>query len=133
MRSFRSEPKINEDITMNIIEDGVFTKTSYFGRGVYRFDSISYDHKMLLQSISKRQRAKYIRYGIVPQQLLVVLWENGYLPGVSRPTEGMRIARLLDMIEEGKYQNKQHGDRGIWLYEQIVQDELMPTKRRLKR
>ena len=118
---------------MNIIEDGVFTKTSYFGRGVYRFDSISYDHKILLQSISKRQRAKYIRYGIVPQQLLVVLWENGYLPGVSRPTEGMRIAKLLDMLKEGKYLNKRHGDRGIWLYEQIVQDELMPTKRRLKR
>ena len=114
---------------MSILTDGVFSSTSYFGRGDFQFDQISYKHKILLKSISKRQRARFNKYGTVPRQLLKVLWELGYVPGEDAPQEGMRIPALLEFLGRGPYQNKNHQLRGEWLYEKIIKEELMSKPR----
>lgn len=110
---------------MSILTDGVFSSISYFGRGDFQFDRISYKHKMLLKSISKRQRARFKKFGTVPKQLLTIFWELGYVPGEEAPNEGMRIHALLELIDRGPYQNKIHKLRCTWLYEKIVKEELM--------
>jgi hypothetical protein len=110
---------------MSILTDGVFSSISYFGRGDFQFDQISYEHKMLLKSISKRQRARFKKFGTVPKQLLILFWELGYVPGDEAPQEGMRIQALLELLDRGPYQNRTHQLRCSWFYETIVKEELM--------
>ena len=76
---------------MPILQDGVYSSISYHGRGIFRFDRIPYNHKILLKSITQRQRKKFKNHELVPIPLLQVLWDMGYLPGHERPQEGMRI------------------------------------------
>lgn len=114
---------------MPILTDGVFSSISYFGRGDFQFDQISYKHKMLLKSISKKQRARFKKIGTVPKQLLTMLWELGYVPGYEAPKEGMRIQALLELLDQGPYQNRTHQLRCEWLYEKIVKEELMSHRR----
>ena len=118
---------------MSILTDGVFSSISYFGRGDFQFDQISYEHKMLLKSISKRQRARFKKFGTVPNQLLTIFWELGYVPGEEAPNEGMRIPALLKLLDQGPYQNKNHKLRCAWLYEKIVKEELMSHPKWLKK
>ena len=44
---------------MSLLEDGVFSSTSYHGRGMFRFDRIGYKNKKLLKEINQRQRNKF--------------------------------------------------------------------------
>ena len=110
---------------MSILTDGVFSSISYFGRGDFQFDRISYKHKMLLKSISKKQRVRFKKLGTVPKQLLTVLWELGYVPGEEAPQEGMRIQALLEFLDRGPYHNRKHQLQCSWFYERIVKEELM--------
>jgi len=111
---------------MSLLNSGVYSSISNNGYGDFQFGEISMSHEFLLKSISKRQRAKFQRYGIIPRQLLVVLWENQYLPGKHTPQCGMKIKKLLNFLSEGSYRNLNHLQRGQWLYERIVKEELMP-------
>ena len=108
---------------MSILKDGVFSSISYHGQGIFRFDRISYEHKKLLKSIKSRQRKKFENIGLVPRQLLQVLWDLGFLPSEKRPEEGMRISGLLKYLREGKYRDEKNRARGILLHDKIDQDE----------
>jgi hypothetical protein len=63
---------------MSILRDGVFSSTSYHGRGMFGFDRSSYKNKLVLKSIKKRQRRKFKDHGLIPKQVLQVLWDLGY-------------------------------------------------------
>jgi len=108
---------------MSILKDGVFSSISYHGQGIFRFDRISYEHKKLLKSIKSRQRKKFENIGLVPRQLLQVLWDLGFLPSEKRPEEGMRISGLLKYLREGKYRDEKNRARGILLHDKIDQEE----------
>ena len=108
---------------MSILKDGVFSSISYHGRGMFRFNCISTEHKKLIKSIKPRQRKKFENNGLVPHQLLRVLWDLDFLPGKKRPTEGMRIPRLLKFLKEGKYRDDKNRTRGVLLHDKIDQEE----------
>jgi len=108
---------------MSILKDGVFSSISYQGRGMFSFDRICDEHKKLLKSIKSRQRKKFENNGLVPRQLLQVLWDLDLLPIEKRPEEGMRIPGLLKVLREGKYRDEKNRARGILLHDKIDQDE----------
>ena len=112
---------------MSILEDGVFSSTSYHGRGMFRFNRISYEHKMLLKSITKKQRRKYRNHKLIPWQLLSVLWGLGYIPGEKRPIEGMRVRVFLEFLRNGQYRDEKNRALGVWLHDKVEQEEF-PTK-----
>ena len=108
---------------MSVLEDGVYSSISYYGRSMFSFDRICYEHKKLLKSIKPRQRKKFENIGLVPRQLLQVLWDLGFLPSEKRPEEGMRIPGLLKVLREGKYRDEKQRARGILLHDKIDQEE----------
>ena len=112
---------------MSILEDGVMSSTSYHGRGMFRFDRISYKHKRLLKDITKKQRRKFENYRLIPWQLLYVLWDMGYLPGEKGPAEGMRVRGFLEFLRNGQYRDKKNRALGVWLHDKVEQEEF-PAK-----
>jgi len=111
---------------MSVLEDGVFSSISYHGRSIFRFDRICYEHKKLLKSIKPRQRKKFENNGLVPRQLLQVLWDLDFLPTEKRPQEGMRIPGLLKLLREGRYRDEKHRAKGVLLHDKIDQEECRP-------
>jgi hypothetical protein len=108
---------------MSILKDGVLSSISYNGRGMFRFDRICDEHKKLLKSIKPRQRKKFKNNGLVPRQLLQVLWELDFLPGERKPHEGMKISALLTFLREGKYRDEKNRARGVLFHDKIDQEE----------
>lgn len=111
---------------MSLLEDGVFSSISYDGHGVFRFDRICYEHKKLLKSIKPRQRKKFENNGLIPCQLLQVLWDRDFLPTEKRPQEGMRIPGLLKLLREGQYRDEKQRAKGVLLHDKIDQEESRP-------
>ena len=84
---------------MGILTDAVLSGIKPCGCGYFYFADLP-DHEVkLLQSISQRQRQKYNRYGTVPEQVLVIAYENGMLPGNAAPKGGMKVKRLLTLLK----------------------------------
>ncbi len=110
---------------MSLLYDGIFSSVSFNGRGDFQFNIISYAHKVLLKSITKRQRARFKKHGTIPPQLLQVLWGLGWIPGDKAPVHGMRVKALLKLLEEGPFESERQRRDCLWLYEKIVQEELM--------
>jgi hypothetical protein len=108
---------------MSILKDGVKTSTSYHGLRMFKYACISYDHKMLLKSITRRQRSKFKKYKLIPSQVLQFFWDRGYLPGEERPNEGMRLKEFLKFLQKGQYRDETNRARGIWLHDKIEQEE----------
>ena len=113
---------------MALLEDGVFSSTSYLGLGQFRFDCISYEHKMLIKSIKPRQRKKFSQLRLVPWQLLHVLWDMDFLPTENKPTEGMRVPALLNLLREGQYRDEKQRARGVLLHDTIEAEESGPEE-----
>jgi len=109
--------------SMSVLEDGVYSSISYYGRSMFSFDRISYEHKKLLKSIKPRQRKKIKNMKLVPWQLLQVLWDLDFLPTEKRPQEGMRIPQLLKLLREGRYRDDKQRARGVLLHDTIDQDQ----------
>jgi len=109
-------------------KEGVLGSLSCHGDGLFRFERFSQEHKNLLRSIKPRQRKKFENHGLVPPQVLQVLWDLDFLPGENRPQEGMRIPGLLKFLKEGRYRNEANRRRGTLLHDRIDQEEF-PTRR----
>ena len=112
---------------MSTLEDCVFSSTSYHGRGMFIFDRISDEQQLLLKTITKRQRRKFISHRLIPRQVLQVLWVLGYLPGEKRFQEGMRVKVFLEFLRYGKYRDEKNRALGVWLHDKVEQEEF-PTK-----
>jgi hypothetical protein len=108
---------------MTVLEDGVYSSISFYGRSMFSFDRISYEHKKLLKSIKPRQRKKFKNMKLVPWQLLQVLWDLDFLPTEKRPQEGMRISELLKLLRKGQYRDDKQRSRGVLLHDTIDQEE----------
>jgi hypothetical protein len=114
---------------MSILKkEGVLESLSHHVDGLFRFERISQKHKELLRSIKPRQRKKFEHHGLVPRQVLQVLWDLDFLPGENRPQEGMRIPGLLKFLKEGRYRDETNRRRGTLLHDRIDQEEF-PTHR----
>ena len=113
---------------MSMLKEGVLGSLSIYGDGLFRFERISQEQKNLLKSIKTRQRKKFENHGLVPRQVLQVLWDLDFLPGESQPQEGMRIPALLNFLKEGRYRNETNWKRGRLLHDRIDQEEF-PTHR----
>ena len=116
---------------MSLLYDGVFSSVSLKGRGDFQFNILSHNHKMLLKSITKRQRAKFKKKGTIPPQLLRVLWELGWIPGDAAPRFGIRVNVLLNLLQNGPFMNERERMKCSWLFEKIVKEELMPKPKYL--
>ena len=121
-------PEIGRERKMSMSNDGVLGSLSYRGDGLFRVERMSKEHKKLLRSIKPRQRKKLENHGLVPRQVLQVLWDLDFLPGENRPQEGMRIPELLGFLREGRYCNETNRRRGTLLHDRIHQEEF-PTHR----
>jgi hypothetical protein len=116
---------------MGFLSDGVLSSIIPCGCGYFYFADLP-DHEVkLLQSISQRQRQKYNRYGTVPEQVLVIAYENGMLPGNASPKGGMKVKRLLTLLETGPYRDDDNKERALWFRDQIIK-EWKPVNRRRK-
>ena len=116
---------------MRIIGDAVYSNIYNAGLGVYRFDGIRFHHKILLLSISKRQRKAFKNYEKIPWQVLRIWYDNGFLPFEIRCDRMITVRRILYLIEHGTYRDKNHSEHGSWLYDRIVEEVFMPKKSRL--
>ena len=116
---------------MGFLSDAVLSSISPCGRGHFYFGDLS-DHEVkLLQSITQRQRQKFNRYGTVPEQVLLIAYENGMLPGNVSPKGGMKVKRLLTLLETGPYRDEGIKERALWFRDQII-NEWKPMNRRRK-
>jgi hypothetical protein len=116
---------------MGFLSDGVFSSISPCGRGYFSFANLSDYEVGLVQSITKRQRHKFRKYGLVPVQILVITYENGMLPGNAPPKDGMKVKRLLTLLGTGPYRDEGIKERALWFRDQIIK-EWKPKNRRRK-
>lgn len=107
----------------SILKDAVFSSTSRYGRGMFRFNRISNENKHLIKSISKQQRGHFSDKKQVPWQVLEALWDMDYLPGNRPPKQGMRARALCDFLKSGEYRDEANRTLGIWLRDRIECEE----------
>lgn len=108
---------------MSIIEDAVFSSTSRSGQGIFKFNQISYENKMELKDISKRQRKNFKEEKLIPNQVLKVFFNMGFLPEKESPKQEMRINDLINYLKNGKYQDSKNRDKGTLLRDRIEEEE----------
>jgi hypothetical protein len=54
----------------------------------------------------------------------------GYLPHRQRPNQGTDLMRLLEHLKGWAYRDETHSRKGLWLFERIVIEEIMPRPSR---
>jgi hypothetical protein len=116
---------------MGFLSDAVLSSISPCGRRHFYFGDLPDCEVKLLQSITQRQRQKFKRYEVVPEQLLILAYENGMLPGNARPKGGMKVNRLLTLLGTGPYRDEGIKERALWFRDQIIK-EWKPKNRRRK-
>lgn len=107
----------------SILRDAVFSSTSRYGLGMFRFDRISNENKHLIKNISKHQRRHFTNKKQVPWQVLEVLWDMDNLPGNRPPKQGMKIRELCDLLANGNYRDEINRIHGIRLRDKIEREE----------
>lgn len=110
---------------MSFLSTAVNSSATWDGIGFFKYEWLSHGIKSSLKSVTKRQRQKFKKYGVVPQPVLEALWYLGFLPEKEAPQQGMKISSLLEYLEHGNFQNQAILDKGRWLYEKIVKDEFI--------
>jgi hypothetical protein len=110
---------------MGILTDAVYSSISSCGRGYFYFANLSDFEVGLLKSITKRQRHKFSKSGIIPEQVLTMAYDYGWLPGNISPKGGMKLNRLLQWLEAGPYHDELNKESALWFRNKIV-DELKP-------
>jgi hypothetical protein len=113
---------------MPIVTDAVYAGRYPKGLGDYRPDNLSDEHWRLVKTISKNQRKGYRKADIIPRQVLCLWWDLGYLPHKRRPNQGADLMRLLDHLDHWAYLDEAHAEKGVWLFDRIVIEELMPRR-----
>ena len=116
---------------MGFLSDGVLSSISPCGRGYFSFANLSDYEGRLVKSITQRQRQKFRKYGTVPEQILVIAYENGLLPGNASPKGGMKVKRLLTLLGSGPYRDEDNKERALWFRDQIIK-EWKPKNHRRK-
>jgi hypothetical protein len=76
----------------------------------------------MVKSISKRQRRKYFKYGIVAEQVLRIAYECGCLPGITPPQGGMKLKRLIEWLGTGPYRDDENRELALWFRNKIIED-----------
>lgn len=115
---------------MGFLSDAVLSSISPCGRGHFYFGDLPDCEVKLLQGITQRQRQKFKRYEIVPEQLLILAYENGMLPGNAAPKGGMKVKRLLRLLETGPYRDEDNKERVLWFRDQIIREWMSKNRRR---
>jgi hypothetical protein len=103
----------------------VFCSIHYKCRILDGFSSFPQKVQTLLRSVTKGQRRKFNKFGIVPLPVLEALWHMGFLPTDGAPERGMKVLILTEYLSQGKYRTEQAADRGQWLYTQIIKEEVI--------
>jgi hypothetical protein len=118
---------------MHILTDAVLSSIKPFVLGYFDFRNLN-DHEVeLLQSITKRQRHKFQKYGIVPEQVLRIAYDYGCLPGEIPPKGGMKVKRLLDLLDLGPYRDAENRELALWFRNKIIKEEWMVSSNRKPR
>ncbi len=108
---------------MSFLSTAVNSSVTWDGIGLFKYERLSHGVKSSLKSVTKRQRHKFKKYGVVPQPVLEALWSLGFLPEKEAPQQGMKISTLTAYLQQGNFQDQASLDKGRWLYEEIVKDE----------
>ena len=87
----------------------------------------------LLKNITPRKQNYYKKHEEIPWQVLTVLWELEFLPGSEKLPSKMSVSELLVFLRQENYRSELNVERGQWLYEKIVQEELMQSRNYGKR
>lgn len=117
---------------MQVVTDAVYAARKPRGIGDYRQDKVSEEHWHLLGTISRGQRKRFRKLDIIPRQVLCVWWDNGYLPHRQRPDHGTDLMRLLEHLKGWAYRDEAHYQKGLWLFQRIVEEEIKPRPHRKK-
>jgi hypothetical protein len=115
---------------MPIVTDAVYAGRFPRGLGHYQRDHLSDEHWHLLGTISRDQRKRYRKLDVIPCQVLCLWFDMGYLPHKRRPIHGTDLLGLLENLKRWAYQDEAHVQKGLWLFERIVIEEIMPRPHR---
>ena len=110
---------------MSLLSKMVLCSMSYKGRLFDDFCSLPKEVTMSLKAVTKGQRHKFEKYGIVPLPVLRALWLMGFMPGKEPPINGMKIATLIDYLHNSRYETDQRAKNGQWLIDKIVAEEFI--------
>ena len=118
---------------MSLLSKMVLCSTSYRGRLYEDYSELPQKVQEALKSVTKGQRHKFEKYGVVPVPVLVALWHLGFFSGEETPKHGMKILALTEYLRQGLYKNKQAAENGHWLYTQIMKEEVIGRKQIIKK
>jgi len=107
---------------MGFLSDGVLSSISSCGRGYFSFANLSNYEVALVKSIKHYQRKKFFRHEVVPEQILIITYGDGMLPGNAPPKGGMQIKYLLTLLDTGPYNDDGNKERALWLRDQIIKE-----------
>lgn len=110
---------------LSLLSKMVFCSTSYRGRLYEDYSSLPKAVQGELKAVTKAQRHKFKKYGVVPLPVLTALWHLGYLPGKTAPVQGMKVLTLTEYLRSGRFLNQQAAEKGSWLYQQIIKEEVI--------
>lgn len=121
---------------MGILSDAVFSSSAPCGCGYWYFGNLTNFEANLLRTITQRQRHKFKKYGMVPEQVLKIAFDYGWLPGTTFSSGGMKVKRLLDLLDEGPYRDAENREMCLWFRGKIIEEwkpKCPPPKNKNKR
>lgn len=118
---------------MHILTDAVLSSVVPCGCGYFYFGNLDNQEVQMLQSITKRQRHKFKKYGIVPEQVLGIAYDFGLLPGETPPKGGIEVKRLLTWLRTGPYRDDENRELALWFCTKIIKEEWMALSSRKPR
>jgi hypothetical protein len=115
---------------MHILTDAVLSSIKPCGCGYYYFGNLTDNEVKLLQSITQRQRHKFEKYGMVPEQVLKIAFDYGWLPGSAPPKGGMNVKRLVNFLGTGPYRDAENIELAFWFREKIIEEWMASSSRK---
>ena len=108
------------------------------GRMIEFYEGLPRHVQKVVKSVTKIQRRKFLRYGIVPVPVLEAMWLLGWLPGDKFPRRGMKILDLTEYLRKGGYNQEgykspQAEENGKWLWKTIVKEEVIGRRTFVKK
>ena len=92
----------------------------------------SHEYWELLSTINQNQRSRWKKKGIIPWQILRILYLWGLVPADEPPSKGMKVERFLVVMRmmSEKAPDKNTRETAEYLYEDTMKSEYLPDWRK---
>jgi hypothetical protein len=115
---------------MHILTDAVLSSIKPCGCGYWYFGNLTNFEANFLRTITQRQRHKFKKFGMVPEQFLKIAFDYGWLPGSAPPKGGMKVKRLLDLLDAGRYRDAENREMCLWFRGKIIEEWMASSSRK---